>query len=168
MTKKSNDVVFTTALRTSIGKYKGSWAKHQAHDLGSMVIKNIITNSKIEPHLVDEVIMGQVLTGGTGQNPARQAAIKSGIPEDKTGYLVNQVCGSGLRSIVNGYQSILLNDAKIIIAGGQESMSNASEEMMLKDGLIDVYNKYHMGITCLLYTSPSPRDRLLSRMPSSA
>ena len=100
MTKKSNDVVFTTALRTSIGKYKGSWAKHQAHDLGAMVIKSIITNSKIEPHLVDEVIMGQVLTGGTGQNPARQAAIKSGIPEDKTGYLVNQVCGSGLRSIV--------------------------------------------------------------------
>ena len=147
MTKKSNDVVFTTALRTSIGKYKGSWTKHQAHDLGAMVIKSIITNSKVEPDLVDEVIMGQVLTGGTGQNPARQAAIKSGIPEDKTGYLVNQVCGSGLRSIVNGYQSILLNDAKIIIAGGQESMSNSSEEMMLKDGLIDVYNKYHMGIT---------------------
>ena len=147
MTKKSNDIVFTTAFRTSIGKYKGSWAKYQAHDLGAMVIKSIITNSKIKPHLVDEVIMGQVLTGGTGQNPARQAAIKSGIPEDKTGYLVNQVCGSGLRSIVNGYQSILLNDAKIIIAGGQESMSNSSEEMMLKDGLIDVYNKYHMGIT---------------------
>ena len=91
--------------------------------------------------------MGQVLTGDTGQNPARQAAIRGGIPKEKTSYVINQVCGSGLRSIVAGYQSILLNDVKIIIAGGQESMTNSKEEMMLKDGLIDAYNNYHMGIT---------------------
>jgi acetyl-CoA C-acetyltransferase len=91
--------------------------------------------------------MGQVLTGETGQNPARQAAIRAGIPKEKTGYIINQVCGSGLRSIVAGYQSILLGDAKIVIAGGQESMTNSKEEMMLKDGLIDAYNNYHMGIT---------------------
>ena len=147
MEKNSKDIVFTTALRTAIGKYKGLWNKHQAHDLGAMVIKNILKTSKVEPSDVDEVIMGQVLTGGTGQNPARQAAIKSGIPNDKTGYIVNQVCGSGLRAIVQGYQSILLNDAKIIIAGGQESMSNCKKDYMLKDGLVDVYNNYHMGVT---------------------
>jgi acetyl-CoA C-acetyltransferase len=123
------------------------WSKYQAHDLGESVIKNILKNSKVEPNLIDEVIMGQVLTGGTGQNPARQAAIRAGIPKEKTGYVINQVCGSGLRSIVAGYQSILLDDAKIVIAGGQESMTNSKEEMMLKDGLIDAYNNYHMGIT---------------------
>ena len=147
MTKKSEDIVFTAALRTAIGKYKGIWSKYQAHDLGESVLKNILKKSKVEPKLIDEVIMGQVLTGGTGQNPARQAAIRAGIPKEKTGYVINQVCGSGLRSIVAGYQSILLNDAKIVIAGGQESMTNSKEEMMLKDGLIDAYNDYHMGIT---------------------
>ena len=100
MEKNSKDIVFTTALRTAIGKYKGLWNKYQAHDLGTSVIKNILKTSEIEPNDVDEVIMGQVLTGGTGQNPARQAAIKAGIPNDKTGYIVNQVCGSGLRAIV--------------------------------------------------------------------
>tara|TARA_B100001123_G_scaffold334950_1_gene378407 strand:+ start:52 stop:1158 length:1107 start_codon:yes stop_codon:yes gene_type:complete len=147
MTKKSKDIVFTAALRTAIGRYKGMWSKYQAHDLGEAVIRNILSKSKIEPKFIDEVIMGQVLTGNTGQNPARQAAIKANIPKEKTGYVINQVCGSGLRSIVAGYQSILLGDAKIVIAGGQESMTNSKEEMMLKDGLIDVYNKYHMGIT---------------------
>jgi len=147
MAKKSVDIVFTTALRTAIGKYKGIWHKFQAHDLGEAVIKNILTKSKVEPKFIDEVIMGQVLTGETGQNPARQAAIRAGIPKEKTGYIINQVCGSGLRSIVAGYQSILLGDAKIVIAGGQESMTNSKEEMMLKDGLIDAYNNYHMGIT---------------------
>ena len=147
MTKKSGDIVFTTALRTAIGKYKGMWSKFQAHDLGGAVIKKILSNSKVKPELIDEVIMGQVLTGDTGQNPARQAAIKAGIPKEKTGYVINQVCGSGLRSIVAAYQSILLGDSKIIIAGGQESMTNSKEEMMLKDGLIDVYNDYHMGVT---------------------
>jgi len=147
MAKKSIDIVFTTALRTAIGRYKGMWSKYQAHDLGEAVIKNILIKSKVEPKFIDEVIMGQVLTGDTGQNPARQAAIRAGIPKEKTGYVINQVCGSGLRSIVAGYQSILLGDAKMVIAGGQESMTNSKEEMMLKDGLIDAYNNYHMGIT---------------------
>jgi len=147
MTKKSKDIVFVTALRTAVGKYKGIWHKFQAHDLGEAVIKNILTKSKVEPKFIDEVIMGQVLTGETGQNPARQAAIRAGIPKEKTGYIINQVCGSGLRAIVAGYQSILLGDAKIVIAGGQESMTNSKKEMMLKDGLIDAYNNYHMGIT---------------------
>ena len=91
--------------------------------------------------------MGQVLTGNTGQNPARQAAIKANIPNNKTAYIVNQVCGSGLRSIVSGYQNLTLNDSRIILAGGQESMTNCDKDVMLKDGLIDVYNKYHMGVT---------------------
>ena len=147
MTKKSEDIVFTTALRTAIGKYKGMWKDLQAHDLGTAVIKKILLKSKVDPNFVDEVVMGQVLTGDVGQNPARQAAIKGGIPKEKTSYVVNQVCGSGLRSIVAGYQSILLNDTKIIIAGGQESMTNSKEEMMLKDGLIDAFNNYHMGVT---------------------
>ena len=147
MTKKSKDIVFVSALRTAIGKYKGIWRKFQAHDLSKDVIKNILNLTKVEPNSIDEVIMGQVLAGDTGQNPARQAAIRAGIPKEKTGYIINQVCGSGLRSIVAGYQSILLGDAKIVIAGGQESMTNSKEETMLKDGLIDAYNNYHMGIT---------------------
>tara|TARA_Y100000590_G_C15605966_1_gene971981 strand:+ start:51 stop:1163 length:1113 start_codon:yes stop_codon:yes gene_type:complete len=147
MKKNSKDVVITVALRTAIGRYKGVWSKFKAHDLGEMVIKNILNNSKIEPKLIDEVVMGQVLSGDTGQNPARQAAIRAGIPKEKTGYLINQVCGSGLRAIVAGYQSILLGDAKIIIAGGQESMTSCNQEVMLKDGLIDAFNNYHMGIT---------------------
>ena len=147
MTKNSKDIVFTTAMRTAIGRYKGGWSKFQAHDLGQMVIENILNKSKIEPKFIDEVIMGQVLSGDTGQNPARQAAIRAGIPKEKTGYLINQVCGSGLRAIVAGYQTILLGDAKIIIAGGQESMTNCTQEVMLKDGLIDAFNNYHMGIT---------------------
>ena len=147
MSKKSKDIVFTSALRTAIGKYKGMWSKHHAHELGESVIKNILKKSKVEPKFIDEVIMGQVLTGNVGQNPARQAAMRAGIPKEKTGYVINQVCGSGLRAIVAGYQSILLGDSKIVIAGGQESMTNSNEEMMLKDGLIDAYNNYHMGIT---------------------
>jgi len=147
MTKKSKDIVFTAALRTAIGKYEGIWHKFQAYDLGATVIKKILNKSKVEPNFIDEVIMGQVLTGNTGQNPARQAAIKAGIPKEKTAYAINQVCGSGLRSIVAGCQSILLGDTKIVIAGGQESMTNSNKEMMLKDGLIDAYNNYHMGVT---------------------
>ncbi len=147
MTKKSNDIVFTTALRTAIGKYEGMWSKLQAHELGQALIKKILLKSKIEGNFIDEIIMGQVLTGDTGQNPARQASMKAGIPKEKTAYLINQVCGSGLRAIVAGYQSILLGDAKVVIAGGQESMTNSKENTMLKDGLIDVYNNYHMGVT---------------------
>ena len=147
MAKNLKDVVIVGAVRTPIGKFKGIWAKHQVHELGAKVILNILNKTKISPADIDEVIMGQVLTGGTGQNPARQAAIKAGLPIDKTAYIINQVCGSGLRAVAAGYQSILTNDSNIVIAGGQESMTNSKEEMMLKDGLVDAYNKYHMGIT---------------------
>ena len=147
MSKKFEDIVFTNALRTPIGKYRGNLKAYQGHDLGSIVIKKLLGISGISPHEIDEVVMGQVLTGNTGQNPARQASIKAGIPNSKTAYLINQVCGSGLRSIVAAYQSIIAGDSKIVIAGGQESMTNCDKDVMLKDGLFDVYNKYHMGVT---------------------
>ena len=147
MSKNFNDIVITNAIRTPIGKYKGNLSSYQAHDLGAAVIKKLLKISKISPEHINEVIMGQVLTGNTGQNPARQAAIKAEIPINKTAYIVNQVCGSGLRSIVSAYQNLKLNDASIILAGGQESMTNCDKDVMLKDGLIDVYNKYHMGVT---------------------
>ena len=147
MGKNFKDIVITTALRTAIGKYEGIWKNFQSYNLGELVIKKILEKTELDPGLIDEVVMGQVLTGGTGQNPARQAAMRAGIPKEKTGYLINQVCGSGLRSIVAGYQSIFSNDAKIVIAGGQESMTNSNEKEMLKDGLIDAYNNYHMGVT---------------------
>ena len=92
MTKKSKDIVFTTAARTAIGRYKGMWSKQKAHNLGEAVIRNILSKSKVEPKFIDEIIMGQVLTGETGQNPARQAAIRAGIPKEKTAYIINQVC----------------------------------------------------------------------------
>ena len=144
---ENDHVVITSALRTLIGKHKGILSMYPAFELGGNVLKAILKKSKVDPNSIDEVILGQVLTGGTGQNPARQAAIRAGIPVEKTAYLINQVCGSGLRSIAAGYQSILLGDAKIIIAGGQESMSNASEKTMLVDGLTEFYGNYHMGIT---------------------
>ena len=147
MPKNLKDIVFVSALRTSIGKLNGVYSKYKSHELGALVIKEILNRTNLDPKKIDEVIMGQVLTGLTGQNPARQSAINANIPVEKTAYVINQVCGSGLRSVAAAYQSILLNDAKIIIAGGQESMSNSTEEAMLKDGLIDAYNNYHMGIT---------------------
>ena len=125
MNKKEKNIVITSALRTAIGTFNGSLKSMQAHDLGSIVIKENIKKSKLKSNEIDEVIMGQVLTSATGQNPARQAAIKAKIPIEKTAYVINQVCGSGLRAIVAGYQSILSNDSNIVIAGGQESMSNA-------------------------------------------
>ncbi len=147
MSKNLNDIVITTALRTPIGKYRGKLASYQAHELGSKIIINLLNNSKVSPNDIDEIIIGQVLTSNTGQNSARQAALKSGIPIEKTAYLINQVCGSGLRSIVSAYQSLKARDANIIIAGGQESMTNCDKDVMLKDGLIDAYNQYHMGVT---------------------
>ena len=147
MNNKLKEVVIVGAVRTPIGAYKGSLKHIKADQLGSIVIKEVLKKSKINKDVIDEVIMGQVLTGGAGQNPARQAAMKSGIPKEKPAYIVNQVCGSGIRSIASGFQSIKANDTKIIIAGGQESMTNSKEEMMLKDGLVDAYNNYHMGIT---------------------
>ena len=171
MNSKEKSVVITSALRTAIGTYYGTLKKIQGHDLGSIVIKENIKKSKLKSDNIDEVIMGQVLTGATGQNPARQAAIKAGISIEKPAYVINQVCGSGLRSVVAGYQSIICNDSKIIIAGGQESMSNAPfalkfrkekffkeddisnfkendfVDTMIKDGLWDAFNGYHMGVT---------------------
>tara|TARA_B100001123_G_C15214957_1_gene988837 strand:- start:121 stop:1332 length:1212 start_codon:yes stop_codon:yes gene_type:complete len=170
MNSKEKSVVITSALRTAIGTYYGTLKSVQGYNLGSIVIKENIKKSKLKSNDIDEVIMGQVLTSATGQNPARQAAIKAGIPIEKTAYVINQVCGSGLRAVVAGYQSIISNDSKIIIAGGQESMSNApiafkirkekfSKEdistleendfvdTMIKDGLWDAFNGYHMGVT---------------------
>ena len=162
---KSNEknVVITSAVRTPVGTFGGSLKNIQGHMLGSVVIKKVLKKSKIKSNDVDEVIMGQVLTGSAGQNPARQAAIQAGLPIDKTAYVINQVCGSGLRSVAAGYQAIMSNDANIIVAGGQESMSNAPHainirkgqklkesklvDTMIKDGLWDAFNGYHMGIT---------------------
>jgi len=162
---KSNEknVVITSAVRTPVGTLGGSLKNVQGHILGSVVIKEVLKRSKIKSNDVDEIIMGQVLTSSAGQNPARQAAIQAGLPIDKTAYVINQVCGSGLRSVAAGYQAIMSNDASIIVAGGQESMSNAPHainmrdgqkldesklvDTMIKDGLWDAFNGYHMGIT---------------------
>ena len=163
MSFKERNIVITSAARTAIGTFCGSLKDMQAHDLGSIVIKEVIKKSKLKLEEIDDLIMGQVLTAGTGQNPARQAGIKAGLPIEKPAYVVNQVCGSGLRSIANGYQSIISNDAKIVVAGGQESMTNAPHSInfrndkkldesklvdtMMKDGLWDAFNGYHMGVT---------------------
>ena len=160
---KDDDVVITSALRTAIGSFGKSLKNIPASELGSVVISESVKKSKLKNEEVDEVIFGQVLTGGTGQNPARQAAINSGIPKEKPAYIVNQVCGSGIRSVVSGLQSIKSGNSKIIIAGGQESMSLAPHaihlrdgqklgnveiiDTLVKDGLWDAFNKYHMGIT---------------------
>jgi len=163
MNEKKNNVVITAALRTAIGAFNGSLTNKQAHELGSIVIKEVIKKSNLKPDNIDDLIMGQVLTASTGQNPARQAGMKAGLPIEKPAYLINQVCGSGLRSIAAGYQSIISNDAKIVVAGGQESMTNAPHainfrndkkldetkliDTMIKDGLWDAFNGYHMGVT---------------------
>ena len=163
MSTDRKNIVITSAVRTAIGTFRGSLKDMQASDLGTLVTKAVMKKSNLNSVDVDELIMGQVLTGATGQNPARQAAIKAGLPVEKTAYLINQVCGSGLRSIAAGYQAIISNDSKVIIAGGQESMSNAPSaihlnndkkldeskliDTMIKDGLWDAFNGYHMGVT---------------------
>jgi len=163
MSDKQNNIVITSAVRTAIGSFKGSLKDMHAHELGSVVIKEAIKKSNLNLDDVDEVIMGQVLTGAVGQNPARQAAIKAGLSIEKTALVINQVCGSGLRAVASGYQSIISNDASILIAGGQESMSSAPKainlskgkkleetnlvDTMIKDGLWDAFNGYHMGVT---------------------
>jgi len=160
---KDNDIVITSAFRTPIGSFLGSLINHKATELGSEVIKKCIEHSELNGKDVDIVYMGQVLQAGSGQNPARQAAIHAGIDKDKTATTINQVCGSGLSAISLGYNSIKLNDSNIVIAGGQESMSNSPHyincrknkiinkdnlrDTMLVDGLIDSYNHYHMGVT---------------------
>ena len=160
---KEKTVVITAAVRTAIGSLGGTLKNIPAYKLGSAVIKEAINKSNLKSTDVNEVIMGQVLTGGAGQNPARQASINSGIPKETPSYVVNQVCGSGLRSIASGFQSIISNNSNIVIAGGQESMSQAPHvvhlrngkklgdtelvDSMIKDGLWDAFNGYHMGVT---------------------
>ena len=159
----SNSVVITSAVRTAVGSLGKSLKNVSGDSLGSSVITESINKSQIKNDEIDEVIMGQVLTGGAGQNPARQAAMKSGVPKEKPAYIVNQVCGSGLRSVASGFQSIKAGDSKIVIAGGQESMSLAPHaihlregkklgntemtDTMIKDGLWDAFHGYHMGVT---------------------
>ena len=156
-------VVITAAARTAVGSLGKSLKNVPSEELGSTVIKEVINRSNIKSTDIDETIMGQVLTGGAGQNPARQAAMKSGIPKEKPAYIVNQVCGSGLRSVASGFQSIKSGDSKIVVAGGQENMSLAPHaihlrdgkkigntelvDTMIKDGLWDAFHGYHMGVT---------------------
>ena len=156
-------IFITSACRTAVGSLGKTLKNVKAEELGSAVISNAINKSNIKPNELDEIIMGQVLTGGSGQNPARQAAMKSGVPKEKPAYVVNQVCGSGIRSVASGFQSIKSRDSKILVAGGQENMSLAPHvihlrdgkklgdaeliDTMIKDGLWDAFNGYHMGIT---------------------
>ena len=159
----SESIVVASATRTPVGAFNGSFANTPAHELGAIVIKEALARAGVEASEVDEVILGQVLTAGQGQNPARQAAIKAGVPKEVTAWGLNQVCGSGLRTIAIGMQQIATGDAKIIIAGGQESMSLSPHcahlragvkmgdysmiDTMIRDGLWDAFNGYHMGNT---------------------
>ena len=163
MNDNSKEVVIVSAIRTPIGTYRGSLKNMRSDQLGSIVIKEVLKKSKFANEDVDEVIMGQVLTAGAGQNPARQAAINAGVPISKPAHMINQVCGSGLRAVISGYQSIKLGQSKNVISGGQESMSLAPHSIfyrdekkisedklldtMINDGLIDAFNNYHMGVT---------------------
>jgi acetyl-CoA C-acetyltransferase len=157
------DVVITAAKRTPVGSFLGHFAGTPAHELGRIAIEAALKDAGLEAADVDEVILGQVLTAGQGQNPARQASIGAGIPKEVPAWSVQQVCGSGLRSVAVAAQAILAGDAKIVVAGGQENMTmsphaqalRAGQKMgsveltdtMIKDGLTDVFNGYHMGIT---------------------
>ena len=157
------DVVIASAARTPVGAFNGGLASLPASELGAIAIKEAMARAKVSPEEVDEAVLGQILTAGTGQNPARQAAMAAGIPDEKTAYQINQLCGSGLRTVALGSQAIKLGDAEIVVAGGQESMSQSphvahlrngtkmgSLEMvdtMLKDGLFCAFNGYHMGNT---------------------
>jgi acetyl-CoA C-acetyltransferase len=159
-----NDVVITAALRTAVGKFNGSLAKIPASEMGAQLIRALLERSGVKPSQISEVIMGQVLTAGVGQNPARQALIRAGIPDSVPGMTVNQVCGSGLKATHLAAQAIRCGDAEIVIAGGQENMSAAPHvlngsrdgfrmgdakliDSMVSDGLWDAYNDYHMGVT---------------------
>ncbi|WP_036260155.1 acetyl-CoA C-acetyltransferase [Mesorhizobium sp. WSM3224] len=161
MTKTS--IVVASAARTAVGSFNGAFAATPAHELGAVVIKELLARAGVEAAEVDEVILGQVLTAAQGQNPARQASILAGLPKETTAWGLNQVCGSGLRAIALGMQQIATGDAKVIIAGGQESMSLSPHaehlragvkmgdykmiDTMIKDGLWDAFNGYHMGNT---------------------
>jgi acetyl-CoA C-acetyltransferase len=157
------NVYITSASRTAVGSLGKSLKNVPAHELGSEVISSVIDKSNLEKNIVDEIIMGQVLTAGIGQNSARQASIIAGVPKEIPAYLVNQVCGSGIRSVVSGFQSISSGNSKIIISGGQENMSLAPHaihlregkklgdaeliDTMIRDGLWDAFHGYHMGVT---------------------
>lgn len=157
------DIVIVSAARTAVGAFNGAFANTPAHDLGAAAIKEALIRAKVEAGEVDEVIMGQILTAGQGQNPARQAAMIAGIPQEKTAWGLNQLCGSGLRTVAIGLQQIANGDADIIVAGGQESMSMSQHaahlrngtkmgdtkfiDTMIKDGLWDAFHGYHMGTT---------------------
>ena len=158
-----NKIFITSASRTAVGSLGKTLKNVQSAELGAAVIKDLLDKSQLKVQDIDEVIMGQVLTAGLGQNPCRQAAIKAGIPQEKPSYLVNQVCGSGIRSVVSAFQSLTSGASKIVIAGGQENMSLAphtihlrdgkklgDEEIvdsMIRDGLWDAFHGYHMGVT---------------------
>ena len=159
----SDDVVIVSAARTPVGSFNGAFATTAAHDLGAVAIKAALERAGVEPARVSEVIMGQILTAAQGQNPARQASIAAGIPVESPAWGVNQLCGSGLRTVALGYQALLNGDSEIVVAGGQESMSMAPHaqylrggvkmggleliDTMIKDGLWDAFNGYHMGNT---------------------
>ena len=158
-----DDIVIVSATRTPVGAFNGVFATVPAHELGRTAIKAALDRAGVEPQRVSEVIMGQILTAGQGQNPARQASIAAGVPFEVPSWSVNQLCGSGLRSVALGYQAILNGDSEIVVAGGQESMSVAPHcaylragvkmgnfemiDTMIKDGLWDAFNGYHMGTT---------------------
>lgn len=157
------DVVITAAKRTPVGSFLGAFVTVPGHELGRVAIEAALAQAKVAPNEVSEVILGQVLTAGQGQNPARQASMAAGVPKEIPAWGLNQVCGSGLRAVAVAAQSIIAGDARIVIAGGQESMSLSSHaqnirggtkmgnlelvDTMIKDGLTDVFNGYHMGIT---------------------
>jgi acetyl-CoA C-acetyltransferase len=157
------EVVIVSAARTPVGSFNGAFASVPAHDLGKVAIQSALSRAKVAPDEVSEVILGQILTAAQGQNPARQAAVNAGIPVETPGWIVNQLCGSGLRAVALGCQAIMNGDSAIVVAGGQESMSQAPHaawlrggqkmgafeftDTMLKDGLWDAFHGYHMGVT---------------------
>jgi acetyl-CoA C-acetyltransferase len=159
----TQDIVIVSAARTAVGAFNGAFAATPAHELGSAAIKAALSRANVEAENVDEVILGQILAAGQGQNPARQAAMAAGIPQEATAWGLNQLCGSGLRAVALGMQQIANGDADIIVAGGQESMSMSPHvahlragtkmgdmkflDTMLKDGLLDAFQGYHMGTT---------------------
>ncbi len=159
----SSSIVIASAARTPVGSFNGAFANMPAHELGAVAIKGVLERAGVDGKEVDEVILGQILTAGHGQNPARQAAMKAGIPQEATAWGMNQLCGSGLRAVALGMQQIATGDADIIVAGGQESMSMAPHcahlrggvkmgdfkmiDTMIKDGLTDAFYGYHMGTT---------------------
>ena len=160
---QGNDIVVAGAARTAVGSFNGAFANVPAHVLGQSAIAEALKRAGVRPDDVDEVILGQILTAGQGQNPARQASIGAGLPKETTAWLVNQLCGSGLRAVALGMQQIASGDADVIVAGGQESMSMAPHcahlrggvkmsdfqmvDSMIRDGLWDAFNGYHMGVT---------------------